>query len=449
MALVPRTGSNPAPVSQPDQQTPLDLANVLEQAPYIRNALVQRTSFNPDTFQDEFKSLLGYQEGARVNVTYFLRNAPPGDRRTDAMDISTVRNIIHQTYTCINNFEITLTDGIQMTYDQGATETNVTGEAIIYHGINPNIGDVLLLTLTDGKVAQCAVSSVEPMSIRQLRQHKITFFVTAFANDTDIQLLIDASTAITYFDKTTFMSGESTLLLADSYTQLLTLRQMRTVIAKYYFSNFYNQTAAAILAPDGRYDAYMNKFLSSKISFQDVKRRSLQHPIDEFLYNNTIWGRMVDIYDASITGLFGLFTVALDAKYYTDVTITSLLNRPMVTVVWDSTINPDGTWNVNNPTPDWHDPNQLTPAGTPVYVFSAAFYSGTVDTMSPLELVVYNAIINRSVTDVNGLINNYINTFRTLTKDQQYYMIPIYFFLIDLAIQTVQQNPASTTATTL
>ena len=442
MALIPREGSNAPITQQQNQQTPTDVTNILDQAPFIKNALVNRTAFNPDTYNDEFKFLQGYLEGARVNVTYFLRNTGQDDRRTDSIDVSTTRNTIHQNYTCINDFEITLTDGILMNYDENSTEANITGQAMLYPGVNPNLGDVFIFTLTDGKFAECVVDTVKPMSMRQLRNHEITFNVRNFATQETVQLLIDSSTAITYFDKTVYFSGTSTLLYADSYNQLITLRQMRSILAKYYYTIFYDETAAAIMSNDGLYDPYLTKFLTSKISFDEVCVRPTQLPIDTARFRCSLWGRLLDRFNASVSGLFASYQVNVGFKKYTDVYITGLLNKPILSLDWGSTVNSDGTVNNLNDTESWRCPNEYIPPGEPIYVFTTNFYTGNTASMTLLEELVYIGITQRTVTDINAFIN-LLNQYMSLSQNAQFYTLPLYIFLIDLAIETITLKPTA------
>ncbi|CAM6000869.1 unnamed protein product [Sphagnum balticum] len=444
MALIPsqtpHIGSNPQPSPQPNQQTPLDVINVLSQAPPIKDAFINRTAFNPDTYSDDFKDLIGYMEGARVTVVYYTRTVTAEDRRTDAMDVSTARNAIHQTYTCISNFEITLADQLQFTYDNQSTEATISGEAFIYPGLNPNVGDIFLYTLTDGKIARFVVGSVSPLSMRQLRTYKITFTARDFATSDNIQQLNDQSIEFATFDKATYMTGQSTLLLSDTYTQLVTLRQMRSVIAKYYYSVFFDTSASAILSRENLYDPYLTKFLSSKISFKDVTARSIQLPINDFIFQNTIWGRMLEKYNATCDGLYAAYRVDVGLKRYNDVYITGLLNLPTLSIDDQSWINPDGT--INNSTKDtpWNCDATYIPPGQPTYVFSLNFYTQNTVAMTPLEALVYNTIKTRQIADVDGLINNYINVYRSIPIDAQFYQIPLILFLIDVGIDTIQRS---------
>jgi hypothetical protein len=435
MALTPRSGSIVAPSVQTDSQSKIDVTDVLNQPPFIQDITRDRTAFNPITFSDEFSALQGYVYGSRVTCIYFWRQVLFDNRQSDAIDFSNVRNLINQNYICINNYEITIITEIEMIYNEAISETTINAEAVLYPGLTPNLADVFTFALSNGQYALCKITATEPLSIRQGRMHKIKFTVQKYASAPDVQILVDSSVRQVEFDKETYLTQAYTLLESSDYNYLLTLRTLRPILIKYYYSNFYNSGTASVMGPTpdtlGTYDPYLNKFLNAKISIEDTVVRSTQLPVKPNIYARTIWSRLLDRNNTAVADLWTQWVSQIKLKHYTDVYINGLLNKYTVNMIGNSTAA-----NVTaNPTEFDQGDN---------YVFSQNFYSGNVTDMTALEALVYSVIQTKSIpctvgntSGVFALINIYLNTYQSLSLDDAYYLIPIYLYLLDTGISTL------------
>jgi hypothetical protein len=70
------------------------------------------------------------------------------------------------------------------------------------------------------------------------------------------------------------------------------------------------------------------------------------------------------------------------------------------------------------------------------YIFTDKFYSGTTADMTAFELRMYNALTQRTAGDLGTLISDFLDLTYTLSLDDQYYHIPLYIHLIDMALQS-------------
>lgn len=449
MALAPRSGTpGPAPI----QNAPAFVSTVtaLDQAPMVKDTFINRTALNPTTYADEFKMLQGYLRGARIQVTYFMNASPLIDRLTDTVDHSTVQNTIHTSYTHIRNFELTLTEqGLQTAYNGDNNETRVTGEAMTYPGTEPRKGDIFLYKLGDNQIGKFQVSDIERLSFRQGSNFKITFYLTEYATESSIQLLIDSATRTVVFDKETYLGDATTLLEEDSYIYLKTLRGLRGVIIGHYFRSYYDNIMATVVDKNGTYDPYLVTWLLSRISIEESRNRPSQIYASMINYEYTIWDRLNDRFATSLEGLQSEFDYLRFRPTRLNAGITPLMNRTFVSIVakTDVAAIPDSdptSPSFVRPTTDsnyrFNDVDLEYVHHYTDYVLSANFYSGNVSLMNEFEHLVYTAIKTKKINNIKTFIETYLNNYTSLDANTKFYRIPLYIYLIDTAISQLTKT---------
>lgn len=443
---IPPDPDSAASAPLPTMQTALD------QQPYIKDTFVNKTAFNPETYADEFGLLQRYASGSRILVTYFLLSTPTGGfQRSDAIDQSNLRSAIRTSYTQINNFEIVMQGGIKSSFDNVSKESIVVGEALLYPGMHPRIGDEFVTSIGDSTYGIFRVTSVERLSYRQGSNHKITFFLNRRATQADVDVLKASVTSELWFDKETYLGDTTTLLKADSYIYLKTLRQMRGILIRFYYNSFYDKTMASIMSPDGSYDPYLVNYLNEKISLRESNYRPNQLYPGFQNYENSLWARLTDVTNMKLTNIQSSFNFVQYRVTRWDVYITALVNRIMVALdnpakqAASTVTQVTGGVDYQNLTVDGFMPGDflgqpnplLYISNTPGYVLSMNFYNGDKTSMTPFEFLVYAVINDRTVNDIADFIDSYLNKYSLLTPQEQYYFIPLYIWLIDVAITNI------------
>jgi hypothetical protein len=71
------------------------------------------------------------------------------------------------------------------------------------------------------------------------------------------------------------------------------------------------------------------------------------------------------------------------------------------------------------------------------YVLSPSFYTGDKITMTPFEFLVYAVIKDRQLLDIRTFIDLYLNRYAELSFEDRYYHIPLYLWLIDVAVDGI------------
>jgi len=431
-------------------QTVVSQQNTLDNQPYIKDTFVNRTAFNPTTYADDFKLLQRYISGSRITVTYFLISTPTGGlQRSEVIDPSSLRNPVQTSYTQINNFEIVIQEkGLQSSFDAEKMESKVVGVALLYPGMAPRMGDLFVTPIGDSKFGVFQIMAVDRLSYRQGSNHKITFFLREYATDEGIASIKLSVTKEVWFDKQTYLGDATTLLKADSYFYLKTLRQMRGILIRYYYNTFYDKSISSILSPDGIYDPYLVNYLNSKISIQDSIKRPTQLFPGLQNYENSLWSRLTEVTNRQLTNIQSNYNVIRYRFSFLDISITSVVNRLMIAlenpnqVAIRETIQelippqrpiPFSIGGVGGRGARYYD--VITDATG--YVLSMNFYTGDKVAMTPFEFLVYAVIYERRVDDIADFIDSYVNTYAQLTYAEQYYFIPIYLWMMDVAIGTI------------
>lgn len=560
MPLASRSGHlSPVGLDKPIENKSISQEEIIDHSPYVEDTYVNMTSLNPETYAEEFKLLQRYSLGSRISVTYFLNSTPTaGLQRATAIDPSSLRSQDQKSYTEIKNFEIVIQGkGIRSDFNQESNETKVTGEALLYPGMKPRLGDLFITPIGDAVYGVFQVMNISRLTHRQGSNHRISFFLREYASDERISQIRESVTKTLFFDKEIYLGDTTTLLKSESYHALKVLRSSRTLLIRYYYNTFYSKELDSIMSPQGIYDPYLVHYLNSKISIVDSVKRPLQLYPGHQNYENSIWYRLTDVTNRTLVGLQSNYTVDKYKVSRWDVSITSLVNRTLITLenanrqAMEQSVNnlkavlpiisPTGMVTNDNYTIsimplkiefkspvylesivitsgsntlvqgiDWTvgdvdttliskilntDPtftgtlitsinilsslqlpylitysyqlywpriesidyssrrhsNRTQPSVSwsliPIlqghgYVLSPNFYASDKTTMTMLEFLIYSVIKERKFIGIKDFIDGYLLRYTELTYDEQFYFIPLYLWLVDMAIDNISAPDA-------
>ena len=412
MALTPLSGSS-STTSTPTSHPPQTNTDKVAQAPFIRDPNLNRYAIDTTQYLSATKALIGFGKGKRVPVTYYrLLKAGGSNIRSNIADQPTMRNVLNTEYQKIKNLEITLPKGFDFQSNQDQASGSITGSAMMYPGMNPNIGDLFTCGVGDGRVGLCIISSVDIHSWLQDRIYTVTFVVKQFV-DPSVQDPIDgAVTLVSVFSKTNYLGGTSALLSEQTYTQLNHIRQLRSSLCKMFHASFFDDGLNSYVRPDGVYDPWVVLFMTNKVRMDDVfiRPKALLGRAPD-LYRKTLWSRLEDAGQTSLYGLSPCFQLTTQDESDWGVYLSELVNRSVVMPSADLD----------------HDP---------YYLFTKDFWTGQTTKMSAEELLVYTAITQRTIGSLSVLVSNYLDLITTWDRPTQFYHVPIMLHLIDMALQS-------------
>jgi len=238
MAIAPLSGSI-SQESQPSELTPVNRADVFETTPIVKDVAINRNAYVSEDYPRTTALLAGYVEGAVLSVTYYHAIGSQRGRQS-ITDITALRDNIDIPLMKISQFEMKVPTGFSLAWDGEAVETSVSGDAITYPGFSAKLGDVFLYQLSTGQIGVFSINNVEPLSYYNERLHRVSFHMRSVATVELVQLLEDRVKQRMVFDKQMYLSGNKTLLSEDSYSINRTLIQTRTILAQYYYREFFS-----------------------------------------------------------------------------------------------------------------------------------------------------------------------------------------------------------------
>lgn len=375
---------------------------------------------------------MGFQSGAPIVVEYYNQHQALTNKQTGSIDLSTFRHSIHTDYLLIHNFEIKLDDQLDISYDEDNNVMTVTGAGTTYPGFHPVLGDAFLYALPDDQIGLFIVTSIQRLSIQRGSYHKISFALHKFAEEDDLTKLNTSINDEAYFDKQKYLTGNTTLLKSPEYISLRDLRQYRDILIEHFFNVFYSKDTQTLMHPptaqypNGIYDPYIVEFFHAKVSMLDNRNRPTQLMTEVNNHASSIWFLLTGSFHSSIKALqYKTFVIKHENELW-DAGITPLINKPYIYLDDTETLNKK------------EDLLIIDDEDDTAYVFSAQFYeSDTIDTVEDeFEQVMWTAI-NEGTVDAEDLLETYIKNFRSLDPGKQFYHIPAYIALTDLAIASV------------
>lgn len=381
--------------------------------PFITDTNLNKFAIDTSAYPNTTDMIVGFMEGKRVLVTYYRQLRQGGNNlRTNISDYPTSRNVLDNEYQKIINLEITMRKGFDFEANPELAVIDVSGEAMFYPNMNPSNGDVFTMGVGDGRIGVFQISSVAPMSWRSQSVYAVKFTLQSFAGPEDIDPIEGSVTLRSVFSKENYLGNTAALLSEVTYINLEKIKTFRSNILKFYHQSFFNRELCSYLRPDGLYDPHVVKFLSEKLSMQDIPvRPKLLTGGMEREYKNTIFGRLADRFNNTLYGIASRYRILPYKQTRMGVYNNELSGYAL--------ISPE---------------IELTEED--FYIFTEAFYTRTVADMTEEEKRFYTAVTERNAGDLDTLITDYLDPVFALEPIDQFYKIPLYVHLIDMALQS-------------
>lgn len=299
----------------------------------MQQTFLNNTSVNADNFKNELSLIAGYPEGSVILVTYYSNNSPLKNIRTDLVDILTpAKDKVHIDLTEIRNFELRLSGDLNYSYEEEKNLSTCAGEAIVFAGFVPRIGDFFLYQLRNGKIGIFYVGAARRLAIGQDTYHQITFSLQQFITADIRDRLHACVTQEFYFDKTKFLAGNHALLTSKGYSEQKSLQQIRLELIQNYTDRFYNSEFSSFIRPDGLYDPYVVEYWNKKVDYLESPVRPVQILPSVSNYKKTIWAALTNNPIKNIRNYAYTWDKTIHRATFWSVNITSLLEDCYVAV---------------------------------------------------------------------------------------------------------------------
>ena len=312
---------------------------------------------------------------------------------------------VYQQYLLIKRYELKLQGELNKNIDPQDQTAIITGTAIMYPYMKPNVGDAFIADVGDGQAALFTVTNTQKLSMFKKACYEIEFAIRMYVTQEVFDNISSKVVKETEFVKDFMTYGQNPVIATEDKLKKDKLEDAINDSLADWLTNFYSNEYRTILVPTVSkvtYDPFITTFITELF---DTNRHPLLKQIDSLNADDNEINLIIDIWEAlmqrevyMLRTAFQEYTLLAPTKltynplmqtaYWTG--ITAILNPKRHTLLTDARlgiITADSTDKYSEPGDVAYVPN----AGTmPTYVFSESFYNGDTVAMSPLERMTYN-----------------------------------------------------------
>jgi hypothetical protein len=201
-----------------------------------------------------------------------------------------------QKYKRIKNLVLYVDSGLD-----NVTPEEISGEAVVNSGFLPNVNDVFVADLANGRRCMMVITDVAARHYNLHDVFNITYSFFAFA-DTSVELFnnVEYKTIVRYNYNADFISlGGSPLILEEEYEKKIDLSHHYKRLMRNYLSDFLDKDSGYLLVPADKLkivDPYITRFILSIVDVNDVSDYTRITSLDFSGYESvtTIWNVILE-----------------------------------------------------------------------------------------------------------------------------------------------------------
>ncbi len=253
-----------------------------------------------DDKNQPLQNLIAFVEGSPWSVDYYSQVV---SKNNDLREIDPGQPNVLQQYQEIKELEIRVGSPLSTNYDNDTGITTVTGDALIYPFLTPNVLDYFVSDAGDNRRGIFRVTSVERKTLKRDSVYLISYDMVGYV-ETDPLIyddLISKTIANYHFSKDRLIEGLSPTLKTADYNKITSLQSTYKQIVKRYFRTFFNREFFTLVLPGQSYaiyDSYLLDFILKIVDQTDADeiRHIKQLPTDQDLYLNQpqFWELLLD-----------------------------------------------------------------------------------------------------------------------------------------------------------
>ena len=247
--------------------------------------------------EDQKLALLStYSEGSVITVTFYHQQASQNYGRSTYNTFSESLDSIHQNYLKINNFQMKLKDAVAFNYNSEATQSQVTGEAILYPYFCPYQGDMFIYETRANKLGLFKITEIpQRLSISGATCHSIKFMLYTWVTDDILTKLNDCVTDEAYFDLQTFLNGQGALISSDELELQKKAEKAVDVLTHRYIADFLEKRIYRSFIENAcLYDPYLVEFCLKLFDCKDLPIYPQQLVPNPEHWTESFWYSLLD-----------------------------------------------------------------------------------------------------------------------------------------------------------
>lgn len=270
---------------------------------------VTEPSFRSVTVDSRFTPLthlLQHIEGASWSVNYYSQ-VLTGDSELSPQQLDLAA--VHQQYVLIELLELKVSAGLEGTQDNETKEHLYTGTALVYPGagVIPNLYDMFLADMGDGRQGVFVVTHAEKKNYLQEACYEITYTLKSYDGASLLADLERKTIKRARFVKEFIHFGQNPQVLSSDYTQLIDFRQRYKELLGLYLADFFSIEEQTLLIPDQpepTYDPFLTRALLDWVGTNEhpyVQRIRLPNVDgDKAMSAPTLWDSLVMMNDGML-----------------------------------------------------------------------------------------------------------------------------------------------------
>ncbi len=434
-----------APVNPQDNLTGLvQYAPTATPTP-VRSAIVD-SEYNPTSH------LVNHIEGAPMTVDY-IRQILGADDTAKPLQLGVAAS--NQYYEKIRNMIFRVTTPFSASQDSDTNEFTVTGEANVFYGLRPNIGDMFYADTGDGYLGLLALTSVERLTYMKSSAYAVQYRLidrlgpqkTTSEYFSDIEGKV---VRVLVFDPELLEQTDNPFVTENDYEQFRDLAESQEMLREYFIGKFWlaeTQGYCIPQQPTRTFDGFHSLFCR-QIGFVDARRHVLVHQLGLLNYDQveTIWDMIKDVSIRKLPIVLNKLGVYPARSFRAGST-----NRGIGYTLYTSCLAPWDTAAINAEytipvAPDAFKrilsdfDDKVLPSYRPVdydafYVLSEAFYNDNYPGMCNFERLISQMLKSKAIDPT--LIIKMVGEYYELPLLEQFYYGPILYTLIGY----VRRNP--------
>lgn len=377
---------------------------------YVRNTFIHDNAIDLDRFGEVITDIRRYIAGYPIRVTYYHKTVSD---RQGTNDPDFIVNSISDSYTRIQDFEIKLDQSLQYSYLTEENISDVIGEATMYPGIQPHVGDMLVYTVDPGTGAMglFKITTFHRLSIRANTCWRVSLQLMQFIDQADLDNLEKQVVDVKYFTLDAYTGDKHVLLTSESQQLLRDLNTVETILKQHYVDQFFDVSIHnTFVRPDNVYDPYIVAFLDTMFGYGELPHRVYQLITDAPLDYKSFWNALLNPDYITQNRAARYYKVATVKQESRTAIINSLLNKSYVLLCEEE----DNT--------------------TYSYISYGLFSlnGAASDDFDQLVRLFYE----QRLIDPFALLTQAQN-YHTLSPMDQFYRIPVFMFLATLLKRTI------------
>lgn len=211
--------------------------------------------------------------GGYPYITEYYGQVLGANESPAAYDMS--QSATYQQYDRITRYQMMLQSELSISLDAATSEATVTGSAILYPFLKPNVGDVFIGDIGNGQAGLFHVTEVYPKTIRKLTCHEIQFKLYRYMDQSIEDDLASKIVRDYHFKKDLIVYGQNPLILSEELVRQESMEAMFKSTLNRFFEDFFSREFATLIVPQQSlptYDPYVTTAFLKIIAIEDDPR---------------------------------------------------------------------------------------------------------------------------------------------------------------------------------